>query len=340
MPLIGKHGPTNVLEINLDKNNPRIKRWIEMYGDDPTPEQIHLALGAGGDDADSSGGTTYYSLRESIRTNGGVIHPIIVNRSDDNKMTVIEGNTRVAIYRDFIEKSVSGDWTTIPAVIYDNLDEEAMDAIRLQAHLVGPRAWDPYSKAKYLSYLHSAENMPFDRLVDYCGGRRKEVQDYIAAYSDMEKHYRPLLDSDSDFDTTRFSGFVELQRPKVQNAILAAGFTLEDFSRWIDDRLIDPLNTVRQLPKILSDEVAKEIFLAEGAREALKVFDRGDPKQTLNDASLTELSQALTRKLSELSFDDAQRLKDNPDSDHSQALLDLHDEIINLIKFIDPVDMT
>ena len=114
------HKMLKIDEINLDKDNPRIRRWIEMYGEDPTPEQIHLALGAGGDSTNSSGGTTYYSLRESIRTNGGIIHPIIVNKGPNNALTVIEGNTRVAIFRDFHDNSEKGKWHTIPSAQPEN----------------------------------------------------------------------------------------------------------------------------------------------------------------------------------------------------------------------------
>jgi len=336
MSIQATHEYLSVNKVQLDKANPRIKKWIEMYGDNPTPEQIHLALGAGGDDPQSSGGTTYISLRESIRTNGGIIQPIIVNRTQNGELTVIEGNTRLAIYIDFIDKEAAGNWETIPAIVYDDLDEEAMDAIRLQSHLVGPRAWDPYSKAKYLHFLHSHEHMPFDRLVDYCGGRKSELENYIAAYSDMEKFYRPILDSDSDFDTTRFSGFVELQRPAVKNAILAHGYSYANFAHWIDDRLIDPLNTVRKIPQILSDAAAKQTFLSEGAREALKLLDRAPHTQSLDCASLFELCTATSSKISKVTFIEAERLKNDPDSEITQALLDLSDELSSLIKHIDP----
>lgn len=131
-----------VKDIELDFDNPRIARALEMFPDrnDITAEQISLALGAGADAGDSSH-TTFTSLKESIKTNGGIIHPIIVNRTG-NQYIVIEGNTRVQIYKDFKSKGVPGNWDEIIAVIYTNLSEEAAHAIRLQSHLVGPREWD------------------------------------------------------------------------------------------------------------------------------------------------------------------------------------------------------
>ena len=95
--------------------------------------------------------------------------------------------------------------------MYDQLDEKDIDAIRLQAHLVGPRQWDPYSKAKYLNYLSNSEHLTTDQIIDFCGGQKSEVHRFIDAYNDMEDHYRPLLASDDQFDPTRFSAFVEMQ---------------------------------------------------------------------------------------------------------------------------------
>lgn len=67
-----------VESVDLDLENPRIARMIQMYDpDNLTAAQIALALGAG-DSQEGETYTTFRSLKESIRTNGGIIHPIIV----------------------------------------------------------------------------------------------------------------------------------------------------------------------------------------------------------------------------------------------------------------------
>lgn len=338
MPPTGKHEMLDVQKIELDLNNPRIKKWIAIYGENPNSEQISLALGAGGDGSEGgqgSQGTTFSSLRESIRTNGGIIHPIIVNESDDGVMTVIEGNTRVAIYREFVENSVRGEWSKIPAIVYRQLSQEQIDAIRLQAHLVGPRAWDPYSKAKYLHYLHDSESMPIERLVEYCGGRRREVTDYIAAYEEMERYYRPLCDSDAEFDTRKFSGFVEVQRQHVREAILSSGYTLTDFSKWIFAGLIDPLNNVRLLPRIMKDEKARQIFLNEGSREAVKYLDRNASDANLDDVDMLVLSNVLRKKISEMGWRDVQLLQSGEKPETYDILETLQTELSSLLKYVD-----
>ena len=73
-----------IATIELDRSNLRIRKFLEMYGDAPTPEQIFFALGAGGDDEGGATSTTFEKLKNSILTNGGVIQPVILNRRPDS----------------------------------------------------------------------------------------------------------------------------------------------------------------------------------------------------------------------------------------------------------------
>src|SRR4029077_1523844 len=97
MSCAGKLQSVAVEDIQLDKDNPRIRKFLEMYGDDITPEQFYLALGAAGDD-ESESSASFEKLRNSILTNGGIIQPVILNRRADGALVCIEGNTRVALY--------------------------------------------------------------------------------------------------------------------------------------------------------------------------------------------------------------------------------------------------
>jgi len=316
-------------QLQLDISNPRVARYIEMYGAEISAEQMALALGAG-DSQVGETGTTFRSLKESIRTNGRVIHPIIVNRGADGELVVIEGNTRTLIYREFCEQGVPGEWERIPAIVYDNLDAADIDAIRLQAHLVGPRQWDPYSKAKYLDYLRNSQHLTMAQVVDFCGGRRREVSDFVQAYHDMERYYREVLDSDDEFDPTRFSAFVELQRERVKQAIQSAGFTYTDFAEWVRDSLLFPLNTVRQLPRILGDERSKSVFLTEGAREALRILDAPTSDAVLSELNMAQLARELAKRVAHLSYEELQRLRADPASEENDILCEAKDSLVTL----------
>ncbi len=333
MVVAGTHEAISVDEIELDRSNPRIRKFLEMYGDDPTPEQIFLALGAGNDDeTEQQDGPTFQKLKQSIITNGGIIQPVILNRRADGILVCIEGNTRVALYKDFLKSGLRGSWSTIPALVHDQIDDAAVHAIRLQIHLVGPRPWDPYSKAKYLHELRHRDHLPFSRIVDFCGGRQTEVSTFIDAYVDMETHYRPIIADDGDFDTTRFSGFVELQKPGVKQAIAQAGFNLKDFATWIRDGKLFPLRTVRALPRILRDSKARDIFLKSGAREAEAVLDKPELDKNLQEDDLGQIARALSEKLATLPYEQYQRLRTDSTGDTVEALLDVQANLSDFIR--------
>lgn len=328
-----KAEPVPIDDIILDDSNPRIKHYLEMYTV-LNDEHMLLALGAGAED---EGGSTalgsYQRLKHSIRASGGVIQSIIVKPLDDGRYICIEGNTRVAIYRQLRKEDKdtgeSGEkWDYIPALISDQMDEEEAHKIRLQVHLVGNRPWDPYSKAKYLHELVEDYKMPMVELVSYCGGSRADVLQSINAYIDMETHYRPVVDNvDGGFDPSRFSAFVELQKPGIKHAIFEAGFSESDFSQWVDERKLFPLNSVRRLPQILNNSIARRVFLREGARAAITTLDAPDLDTRLREANISQLARALQEKVGQLSYDDAERITSQPDS---EEYLDLKDLLISV----------
>ena len=317
----------------LDTSNPRVARYIEMYGGEVTDEQMSLALGAANYEQGEST-TTFQSLRASIRTHGGLIHPILVNRETEIRLVIIEGNTRALIYRQFRSDDDSGRWDEIPAIMYDQLDEKEIDAIRLQAHLVGPRQWDPYSKAKYLDYLSDSEHLTTDQIIDFCGGQRSEVHRFIDAYNDMEDYYRPLLTSDDQFDPTRFSAFVEMQAPRVQEALVTSGYTKTDFAGWVNDQLLYPLDRVRKLPAILANPQARSVFLTDGAREAEKVLDSPSTVEALENATLVQFANAISDRIAKMGYPDFLRLREDLNTPENHALTEARDQLAELCRLI------
>lgn len=319
--------------IVLDASNPRVARYIEMYGGQVTDEQMSLALGAANYEQGEST-TTFQSLRASIWTHGGLIHPILVNRETVNRLVVIEGNTRALIYRQFKRDDDGSRWDEIPAIVYDQLDKKEIDAIRLQAHLVGPRQWDPYSKAKYLDYLSNSEHLTTDQIIDFCGGQRTEVHRFIDAYNDMEDHYRPLLASDDQFDPTRFSAFLEMQAPRVQEALVTSGYSKTDFAEWVKDQILYPSDRVRKLPAILANSQARGVFLTHGAREAEKVLDSPSTVEALEDATLVQLADALSNRIAKMGYMDFLRLRDDLNTPENHALTEARDQLGELCRLI------
>lgn len=320
--------------IDLDKDNPRIKQWIEMYGDNVTSEGISLALQATSGDNSSS---SYTALKESIRNNQGIINPIIVNKKSDGNYIVIEGNTRLQIYKEFKEKNPEGPWNKIICMIYENMAIEKIHAIRLQAHLVGAREWEPYSKAKYLYQLSKIDKMPISYIESHCGNKKSEIRTYIDAYEDMINSYKILCDEKGfDIDPRDFSKFVELQKGNVKQSLYVHQYNESNFSNWVIDRNIDNAQNVRFLPKIFKHRDATIEFLKSNITEAKKHLDvSSKTNKILEETSLYDLMEIVIKKLRKIEHKEVLKLRDDPRfADNKDIVLDLKNETLLLLKEI------
>ncbi len=320
--------------IELDIENPRIAVSLANYKK-VTEEAIELALGSGVNGGEQPG-TTFLSLKESIRVNGGIIHPIIVNKdTKSGKITVIEGNTRVQIYRNFKRDKVKGNWDEIPAIVHEDLKPEYIDAIRLQAHMVGPREWDPYSKAKYLHYLYTNECLSMNQIVEFCGGNKNEINGYIEAYKIMENNYRPLLDTDQDFDRTRFSAFREVIKSSIRTALSRHGFDLNDFSKWVIEDRFGPLTNIRKLPRVLDNPSSKKAFLTKNMDEALKFLDVQSSHVDIGKASLFQLCNEVIKRIVTIQFTYIKDLRNGRLDQEKDTIIDTKDKLVEICKEIE-----
>ena len=309
-----------VEDIELDVQNPRIKMYLENY-EVITAEGIALALN--GTSSDGS----FVALKESIRVNGGVINPIIVNHVGD-KYVVIEGNTRVQIYKDFAVDDKSGRWATIRSIVYENLSEEEIHSIRLQSHLVGPRDWDPYSKAKYLDYLMNEARLPMNTIISYCGGKKSEIIKLVDAYRDMKLFYIPKAkELGYDVDYKDFSKFSELQNKGIIDSLKLHSFTKSDFALWVINGNIDTAQNVRLLPQILKEKVARDVFLKSNITEAYKKVNAPTLTIDLSSVNYLDLCRALQTKLDRIEYRDVLRILSPEGEAEKNTLLSLQQSI-------------
>ena len=313
--------------IHLDRQNPRIANYLDMYDEDSiTSDTIALLLGTSSDSC--------AALKDSIKENKGIINPILVNRDTDGKYTVIEGNTRLQIYRDFLKKNTPGNWTTIKSIVYDELSDDEKDAIRLQIHLVGTREWDAYSKAKYLDYLSNTRHMPLSRLVAFCGGNTKasEIRRMIDGYRDMQEYYKPLCTDDSMFNIKKFHGFVELQRRNVLDSLVSHGFGKSDFAKWMVEERFDKLEDVRQLPSILNSKKAFSVFMKDGSKAAKKVLAVEEiSPDSLKDVPYEMLAKELIKRMNDFPITEIDFLR--TDAEYA-GKVDTLEEVIDAVKMV------
>jgi len=315
-----EHTTLSVSEVDFDPENPRIALFLERF-EEVNSDFVKFAL--------QPSDAKYNELKQAIRTNEGIINPIIVNKVD-GRYIAIEGNTRLAIYRGFHEDDPDDErWRKIPAIVYEDLREEVINAIRLQAHLVGVRNWSPYAKARYLFELHENEKMPLNALVDFCGGRKMEVLRNIQAYREMNETYRPKIPP-GEFSEHKFSLFYEATKNKVREALAKSAFTIEDFSQWVIDGKFEPRQElVRSLPSILANARAREVFLADGAAEAEKYIDRPELDQELRAVALVDLCRAVAGRIAEMQIKERDQIRADED-----AIQELEDAAVSLSAFL------
>ncbi len=332
--------PTN--QIDFDRENPRIKVALEKYGNKLDEKRIRFALQTATEGSTSA--SSYRSLKDSIRAARGISVPIVV-WSNDDRFVCVDGNTRLAIYHELHEEGAPGNWAAINCLVLDDPDQRDIETIRVTAHLVGAREWPAYEKARYLHHLRNVEFMDYDELIARCGGNKTTITQQIDAYHDMNEFYRDVS-SDDAFKVDRFSGFVELQKTGVKDAIYSAGFDLHDFGRWIRDGQIYRLADVRKLPRVLADDEAKDTFVNGGVRsieDAIDVAEANRRKDihaptadiTVANASMAVLAEALLQRIKALPREDYLALRDRHYETADQdvdTLSDLAEQLRDLLQ--------
>lgn len=311
--MVAKFEKLAVDVVEYDLENPRIAMAMEMYRKGAiNSAQVALALNDSSDKTDS--GTTIQVLKESIRSTGTITQPIIVNHVG-GKYIVIEGNTRLMIYREFLTKNVQGDWSHIPALVHENMTEDEKHSVRLQSHIVGPRAWNPYSKAKYLKKLRDEDLLSTDRIIDLCGGKKQEIMEMIDAYDDMEMYYRSKVD---DFDPRQFSAFRELNGAKKRVAALETrGYTKDDFAQWVVDGKIGEATNVRRLAEVLNDDNLHKKFIETDLKTAIQSIHT---PVKMGDVDIKTLADSLVEKIGVMPWSELSSMKSGEKADVVDSL--------------------
>ena len=329
-------------QIAFDEENPRIKVALEKYGDKLDDQRIRFALQTATEG--SSATSSYRSLKDSIRASRGISVPIVVS-PNAGRFVCVDGNTRLAIYKELRDEEAPGDWTIINCLVLEDPSPSDIETIRVTAHLVGAREWPAYEKARYLHYLRNVEFMDYDELIARCGGNKATITRQIDAFHEMNEFYRDVS-SDDAFKVDRFSGFVELQKRNIKNSIFDAGFDLHDFGRWIRNGQIYRLDSVRKLPLVLADDEATAVFVEGGVRsiedavELAEANRRRDihpsPLETsVAKASMATLAEALLGKIKSLPRQDYIALRDRQYETADQevdVLSDLVEQLQDLLQ--------
>jgi hypothetical protein len=202
-------------KLKLDELNPRIGFFRDnQVNEELSEDQIIFALTNKKPEA-------FRKLKDSIHNNKGIVYPIWVEHLKGGDYMIIEGNTRLVIYRQLHEEEPYEEtWKRILSYVLPyEISEEQKNFIRLQSHLRGTTEWDAYEKAKYLYKLWQEDGWSVSRLEKQTKMTEKQIKENIEAYRIMEEQYLPIHGDDPN-EVSKFSYFVEYVKDKILQRLM------------------------------------------------------------------------------------------------------------------------
>lgn len=314
IPIDGKDTTINLEKINigklqLDELNPRISFFRDnQVTDNLTDDQVVYALTNKKPEA-------FRKLKDSIQNNRGIVYPIWVEPLSKDFYRVIEGNTRLVIYRQLKQEEPYEEiWKSILSyVLPKEISDEQKNFIRLQSHLRGTTEWDAYEKAKYLYKLWQDDGWSINRLEKQTKMTEKQIKENIEAYKLMEEQYLPSHADDPN-EVSKFSYFVEYAKDKkLQKLMGKSSKDVTDFCDWVADKTKIPTGQdVRKLRDIFESEEVKNAFVGKGFDAAMQILAIRKPHlvnsfykdiesviEGLKDISAQELDEIINENNSE-----------------------------------------
>ena len=313
-------------DIEFDIENPRILKELKLYPEEERQEKAAALLFMSNNDQP---GPSRVDLKKSIYAGGGIFDAIHLVPLSDKKFKVVEGNTRLAIYRDLRnDEPENPKWQSIKSCIFYNKSPHEIDEMRLVAHLMGKKQWSLYAQGEFIDKLIGADRS-FEKVAEILGGRTSEVRQKRQAFLDYQKFYMPHFTGNKQGHEKEehMSFFREACNGGVERA-LEVEFGdkdkgKEEIAKWILDNKVTHSIHLRDIPKVFANNEIKEAFFRgeiKTLKEASSLINSPGTggKTTLDDAEIQQLSDELTRRISKIGLKKIKLLK----SDTMPELLD------------------
>ena len=145
----------------------------------------------------------FVTLRQDIKRHGGLMEPILVRH---DTMEVIEGNTRLAVFRALHDEGAAGEWDLIPCNIVDRLSDEEQAAFLNQVHVTGKTQWSAYEKANF-AYVRVQNGIEVDTLARLFNEGAATIRHRANAVA--------LMAENNDVELTHYSHYEVVLRRRV-----------------------------------------------------------------------------------------------------------------------------
>ena len=253
------------------------------------------------------------ALIPQIKRHGGLMEPILIRR---DTMEVIEGNSRLAVYRKFNDDQPEAEWEYIPCDIVSSLTEGQQAAFLNQIHVKGKTQWAAYEKANF-AFVRFHRKVSIEKIAETFGETELEIKKRVKIISMMHKN--------GDNERSHFSHYEVLVRNRQISESIAdnselRNFLLESIKELGPDEskvaftaqeLRDGLPTIISKPKVLKKYINGTVTLDEGYQDA-KISGAHErvkqAQQRLSDITEKELKHLDSNALNSLE-QDARKLK-------------------------------
>ena len=209
------------------------------------------------------------NLKPDIKRHGGLMEPILIRH---DTMEVIEGNSRLAVYRVLNAGHEEGDWEMIPCHVVSKLTDRQQAAYLNEIHVKGKTQWSAYEKANF-AYVRKDKGMGFSEIAELFGESETTIRIRIKSIE--------MMKNNEDDERPHFTYYDVLVRNKEirEQMKKAGGFNklLLDIKKLGSDEenntftaqdLRGKLPIVLKKPKVLKKYIAGEITLGQAHQRA------------------------------------------------------------------------
>ncbi|RWN59374.1 ParB N-terminal domain-containing protein [Mesorhizobium sp.] len=196
-------------ELRFYVDNPRIYSFVRSDGYTPTQGEILKRL---------QGLDHVRELVQDIKSNGGLIDPLIVRNGD---MVVLEGNSRLAAYH-YLASQDQSRWGKVRCTLLpEDIDEKLVYALLAQYHVKGKKDWAPYEKAGFVYRRFNEHRVDLPDVAVELGLTKDQAKHLISVYQFMIDH--------ADQDREHWSYYDELLKSRKIKKVSEEVPGFEDF---------------------------------------------------------------------------------------------------------------
>jgi hypothetical protein len=269
------HDDVPIGNVELDKNNPRIRYRLQLEQNGKSLEDVILAM------------PEVKALRKDIAKNGGLRERVILQRNGNGKFMTIEGNCRMVCVESLHKTDPNEPiWKKVPArILPKDVDPRQVAIMLADFHVAGKISWKAHEKAGQVHYMANELNMTHDDIATYLRSSKTTIGRWLHAYGLMVDRFLKIDDDKYAKEGERkWSYFEEFFKQKELRDMLAKDTEFgDDFCRWVGDGRLPEGADVRVLPSILKHPQAAKKFregpIQTALADAKKLVDAAEPEQ-------------------------------------------------------------